>query len=109
MLSAPTMTAQRQERKGSRFGTIGFRPGIAFIGPWATRLLLSPLLANLLLTRLLLTGLFLTSLFLTSLFLTSLGALTFPQFVAQAATTERAIGNPHTGLPLVGFAPRPIS
>ena len=94
------MTAQRQERKGSRFGTIGFRPGIAFIGPWATRLLLSPLLANLLLTRLLLTGLF-----LTSLFLTSLGALTFPQFVAQAATTERVIVNRYTGLAIEGFDP----
>src|ERR1035437_11132272 len=30
MLSAPTMTAQRQERNGSRSGT-AFRPGIAFI------------------------------------------------------------------------------
>jgi hypothetical protein len=92
------MTAQRQERKGSRFGTIGFRPGIAFIGPWATRLLLSPLLTSLLLTRLLLTGVF-----LTSLFLTGLGALTFPQFVAQAATTERVIVNRYTGLAIEGF------
>ena len=37
MLSAPTMTAQRQERNGSR-REIGFRPGIALIalagGPW---------------------------------------------------------------------------
>jgi hypothetical protein len=104
------MTAQRQERKGSRFGTIGFRPGIAFIGPWATRLLLSPLLTSLLLTRLLLTGVFLTSLFftglfLTGLFLTGLGALTFPQFVAQAATTERVIVNRYTGLAIEGFDP----
>jgi len=109
------MTAQRQERKGSRFGTIGFRPGIAFIGPWATRLLLSPLLTSLLLTRLLLTGvflnkslltgLFLTGLFLTGLFLIGLGALTFPQFVAQAATTERVIVNRYTGLAIEGFDP----
>ena len=43
MLSASTMTAQRQERNGSRLG-MGFRPGIAFsallppfcrAGPWA--------------------------------------------------------------------------
>jgi hypothetical protein len=29
------MTAQRQQRKGNRFGT-GFRPGIAFIAVWAS-------------------------------------------------------------------------
>src|SRR6267154_4403152 len=33
MLSASTMTAQRQERNGSRSG-VGFRPGIAFFALW---------------------------------------------------------------------------
>src|SRR6202165_6104219 len=35
MLSAPTMTAQRQERNGPRSGT-GFRPGIALIASFAS-------------------------------------------------------------------------
>src|SRR6266850_7432583 len=80
MLSAPTMTAQRQERKGSRLIRTGFCPGIAFIGSCA-----SPLLASLLLA--------------------SLGAPGFPGSVAEAATTERVIVNRYTGLAIEGFDP----
>src|SRR6266849_5005547 len=80
MLSAPTMTAQRQERKGSRLIRIGFRPGIAFIGSCASRLL-------------------------ASLVLASLGAPGFPGSAAGAATTERVIVNRYTGLAIEGFDP----
>jgi hypothetical protein len=84
------MTAQRQERKGSRLIRIGFCPGIAFIGSCAGRLLAGPLLASLL---------------LTSLVLTSLGALGVPGSAAEAATTERVIVNRYTGLAIEGFDP----
>src|SRR5258708_4477797 len=67
MLSVPTMTAQRQERKG---GPFRLRPGIALIALWA-----------------------------------SLGTQAFPQFAAQAATTERIIVNRYTGLAIEGFDP----
>src|SRR5712692_6663933 len=80
MLSAPTMTAQRQERKGSRLIRIRFRPGIAIIGSC-------------------------TSLFLASLVLVSLGAPWFPSSAAEAATTERVIVNLYTGLAIEGFDP----
>src|ERR1700704_2866564 len=80
MLSAPTMTAQRQERKGSRLIRIGFCPGIAFIGSCA-------------------------SLLLPSLVLPSLGAPGFPSSAAEAATTERVIVNRYTGLAIEGFDP----
>jgi hypothetical protein len=74
------MTAQRQERKGSRLIRIGFRPGIAFIG-------------------------LLASLLLASLLLASLGALGFAPSAAEAATTERVIVNRYTGLAIEGFDP----
>ena len=74
------MTAQRQERKGSRLIRIGFCPGIAFIGSCA-------------------------SLFLASLLLPSLGAPGFPSSAAEAATTERVIVNRYTGLAIEGFDP----
>src|SRR5216684_8262615 len=80
MLSASTMTAQRQERKGSRLIRIRFRPGLAFIGSC-------------------------TSLFLASLVLISLGAPGFPSSAAEAATTERVIVNRYTGLAIEGFDP----
>src|SRR5882724_2976254 len=94
MLSAPTMTAQRQERKGSRLIRTGFCPGIAFIGSCAGRLLAGPLLASLLLAA----GLVLAS-------LVGLGAPGFPGSVAEAATTERVIVNRYTGLAIEGFDP----
>ena len=74
------MTAQRQERKGSRFRIIGFCPGIAFIGSCA-------------------------GLLLASLVLASLGAPGFPGSAAEAATTERVIVNRYTGLAIEGFDP----
>ena len=74
------MTAQRQERKGSRLIRIGFRPGIALIGSCSCLLLASLLLA-------------------------SLGAPGFPGSVAEAATTERVIVNHYTGLAIEGFDP----
>src|SRR5216684_483619 len=80
MLSASTMTAQRQERKGSRLIRIRFRPGIAFIGSC-------------------------TSLSLAGLLLASLGAPGFPSSAAEAATTERVIVNRYTGLAIEGFDP----
>src|SRR5712672_1468500 len=94
MLSAPTMTAQRQERKGNRLIRTGFCPGIAFIGSCAGRLLAGPLLASLLLAA---------SLVLASL--VGLGARGFPGSVAEAATTERVIVNRYTGLAIEGFDP----
>jgi hypothetical protein len=84
------MTAQRQERKGSRLTRIGFRPGIAFIGSCASPLLAGPLLASLL---------------LASLLFASLGTLGFPGSAAGAATTERIIVNRYTGLAIEGFDP----
>jgi hypothetical protein len=70
------MTAQRQERNGSRSGT-GFRPGIALIALWAS-----------------LAGITLVSITLVSI---SPGA--------QAATTERVVVNRFTGLAIEGFDP----
>jgi hypothetical protein len=78
------MTAQRQERNGSRAG-IEFRPGIA------------PILS--------LASLVLASLVLLSLVLTGLGAAGLRGFAAQAATTERVIVNRYTGLAIEGFDP----
>src|SRR5258705_2998229 len=94
MLSAPTMTAQRQERKGNRLIRTGFCPGIAFIGSCAGRLLAGPLLASLLLAA---------SVVLASL--VGLGARGVPGSVAEAATTERVIVNRYTGLAIEGFDP----
>jgi hypothetical protein len=88
------MTAQRQERKGSRLIRTGFCPGIAFIGSCAGRLLAGPLLASLLLAA---------SLVLASL--VGLGARGFPGSAAEAATTERVIVNRYTGLAIEGFDP----
>jgi hypothetical protein len=88
------MTAQRQERKGNRYG-MEFRPGIAFFGMRASLLLAGPLLA-----RLLLAGPV-----LADLVLADLGALAFSPLAAQAATTERVIVNRYTGLAIEGFDP----
>jgi hypothetical protein len=88
------MTAQRQERKGNRYG-MEFRPGIAFFGMRASLLLAGPLLA-----RLLLAGPV-----LEDLVLADLGALAFSPLAAQAATTERVIVNRYTGLAIEGFDP----
>src|SRR5260370_24950203 len=71
MLSASTMTAQRQERNGPSSGT-AFRPGIAFIA----------LLASLV-------GLGLAGL--------GLGALACLPNPVQAATTERLVVHRYTG------------
>jgi hypothetical protein len=92
------MTAQRQERKGSRFRRMGFCPGIAFIGSCA-----SPLLAGSLLASLLLASLVLVSPVLVSFALVSLPG--FPGSAAEAATTERVIVNRYTGLAIEGFDP----
>jgi len=89
------MTAQRQERKGSRLIRIGLCPGIAFIGSCASPLLAGSLLASFLLP----------SLVLVSLVLASLGAPGFPSSAAEAATTERVIVNRYTGLAIEGFDP----
>ncbi len=70
------MTAQRQERNGSRCGT-GFRPGIALISV-------------------------LTALGWASLPWAGFGALAGP---AAAATTERVVLNRYTGLAIEGFDP----
>jgi hypothetical protein len=70
------MTAQRQERNGSRSGT-GFRPGIALISA-------------------------LTALGWASLLWAGFGALADP---AAAATTERVVVNRYTGLAIEGFDP----
>ena len=80
------MTAQRQERNGSRPGT-GFRPGIALIFSiaalgWA--------------------GIAAISLVGISLIGISLGAAADP---AEAATTERVVLNRFTGLAIEGFDP----
>src|SRR5258708_37757609 len=95
MLSAPTMTAQRQERKGNRLIRTGFCPGIAFIGSCAGRLLAGPLLASLLAV----------SLVLASLVLVGLGAPGVPRAVAEAAATEGGIVDRDTRLALGGFDP----
>jgi hypothetical protein len=92
------MTAQRQERKGSRFRIIGFCPGIAFIGSCASRLLAGSLLASLLLASLVLVSPVLVSFALVSL-------PGFPGSAAEAATTERVIVNRYTGLAIEGFDP----
>src|ERR1700733_11901772 len=83
MLSASTMTAQRQERNG-------WRPGIAFIAPMA-----SPVWANLAWV----------SLVCVSLVWIGLGALAWLPSVARAATTERVIVNRFSGLAIEGFDP----
>jgi hypothetical protein len=78
------MTAQRQERKGNRYG-MEFRPGIAFFGMRASLLF--------------------AGLVLASPVLAILGALAFSPSAAQAATTERIIVNRYTGLAIEGFDP----
>jgi hypothetical protein len=80
------MTAQRQERNGSRSGT-GFRPGIALFSALAGLGLAS------------LAGI---SLVWISLVWIGLGALADP---AEAATTERVVMNRYTGLAIEGFDP----
>ena len=74
------MTAQRQERKGSRLIRIGFRPGIALIGSCSCLLL-------------------------ASLVLASLDAPGFPGSAAEAATTEQVIVNRYSGLAIEGYDP----
>jgi hypothetical protein len=83
------MTAQRQERNGSR-PEIRFRPGIALIA-----LLASPVWASL--------GW--VSLIWISLGWISLGALGVAEFAAQAATTERVVVNRFSGLAIEGYDP----
>src|SRR5450432_3368265 len=78
------MTAQRQERKGNRYG-MEFRLGIAFFGTRASLLF--------------------AGLVLASPVLAILGALAFSPLAAQAATTERVIVNRYTGLAIEGFDP----
>ena len=78
------MTAQRQERNGSRSG-IHFRPGIALIA----------LLASLLPAGLL----------LVSLLPASLGEPGASVFAAHAATTERVVVNRYSGLAIEGYDP----
>ena len=73
------MTAQRQERNGSRSG-IGRRPGIAFI-------------------------VLLASLLLASLLPISLGGLAGRGPMARAATTERVVANRFSGLAIEGYDP----
>jgi hypothetical protein len=80
------MTAQRQERNGSRSGT-GFRPGIALIALWAS------------LARITLVSITLVSITLVSIILVSISP------GAQAATTERVVVNRFTGLAIEGFDP----
>jgi hypothetical protein len=75
------MTAQRQERNGSRSGT-GFRPGIALIALWAS-----------------LAWIILVSITPVSIILVSISA------GAHAATTERVVVNRFTGLAIEGFDP----
>src|SRR5437879_4635388 len=75
MLSASTMTAQRQERNGSRSG-VYFCPGIAFMP--------------------------LASLLWATLAWASLVLVPHP---ARAATTERVIVNRYTGIAIEGFDP----
>src|ERR1700690_3030256 len=94
MLSAPTMTAQRQERNGSGWG-IHFRPGIALI----------TMLASLLPASLLLVSLLLVSLLLVSLLLVSLGEPGASLFAAHAATTERVVANRYSGMAIEGYDP----
>jgi hypothetical protein len=83
------MTAQRQERKGNRYG-MEFRPGIAFFAMRAS---------------LLSAGASLVRFLLASLVFAGLGALALSPFAAQAATTERVIVNRYTGLAIEGFDP----
>jgi hypothetical protein len=78
------MTAQRQERNGSRL-EIRFRPGIALI----------PLLA----------ALFSISVFWIGLGWIGLGVPGLQQFAAQAATTERVVVNRFSGLAIEGYDP----
>jgi hypothetical protein len=78
------MTAQRQERNGSRWG-IHFRPGIALI----------TMLASLLPA----------SLLLVSLLLVSLGEPGASLFAAHAATTERVVANRYSGMAIEGYDP----
>jgi hypothetical protein len=88
------MTAQRQERNGSR-PEIRFRPGIALIA-----LLASPVWISL--------GwisLGWISLVWISLGWISLGALGVAEFAAQAATTERVVVNRFSGLAIEGYDP----
>jgi hypothetical protein len=74
------MTAQRQERNGSRL-EIRIRPGIALIAPLA-------------------------ALFWIGLGWLSFGALGGrPEFAAQAATTERVVVNRFSGLAIEGYDP----
>jgi hypothetical protein len=86
------MTAQRQERNGSR-PEIRFRPGIALIA-----LLASPLRVGLWISL----GI---SLGWISLGWIGLGALGLAEFAAQAATTERVVVNRFSGLAIEGYDP----
>jgi hypothetical protein len=85
------MTAQRQERNGSR-SDAGFRPGIALISLPAGLLRAGFLLASLVWAGLVSEG----------LVWEGLGALSGP---AEAATTERVVVNRFTGLAIEGFDP----
>jgi hypothetical protein len=78
------MTAQRQERNGSRTGP-AFRPGIAFIA--------------------IPTSFVSVSLVWASLVWPSLGAQLWLPSAAQAATTERVVVNRYSGLAIEGFDP----
>jgi hypothetical protein len=78
------MTAQRQERNGSR-PEIRFRPGIALI----------PLLA----------ARFSISVFWIGLGWIGLGAPGLQEFAARAATTERVVVNRFSGLAIEGYDP----
>src|ERR1700733_2801821 len=85
MLSASTMTAQRQERNGSR-PEIRVRPGIALIGLLAISVgWIGP-------GRI-------------SLSWIGLGALGPAEFAAQASTTERVVVNRFSGLAIEGYDP----
>jgi hypothetical protein len=88
------MTAQRQERNGSR-PEIRFRPGIALIA-----LLASPVWASLIWI-----SLRWISLVWISLGWISLGALGVAEFAAHAATTERVVVNRFSGLAIEGYDP----
>src|SRR5260370_16876558 len=94
MLSAATITPQRQERNGPRSGT-AYRPGIAF----------SARLASLGSASLGWASLGWASLGWVRLGWVSLAALALPEFAAHATTTERVVVNRYSGLAIEGFDP----
>jgi hypothetical protein len=94
------MTAQRQERNGSRSGA-AFRPGIALITILTRLVGIRPVWAGLVWAGLVWAGLLVWA----GVVWPGLGVQAWLPSAAQAATTERVVVNRYSGLAIEGFDP----